>query len=158
MALKEVRYYTVHLENREFPEFYDFQVRMKQYNGRELSELNRYIQNIGNSYGGAHQRHFKVEDAAERLPPPYHEFVDTDDPNDYGLRLYCIRLCPTIVILLNGDRKTALKVQDCNNCYPHFDLARKISKALTKAIVEGEIELDHIERKILINEDFDLTI
>lgn len=158
MALKEVRYYTVRLENKEVPEFYDFQKRMSEYNGRELAEINRYIQKIGNSYGGAHERHFKPEDAAERLPPPYHEFIESDDPNNFGLRLYCIRLSASIVILLNGDRKTALKVKDCNYCYPHFDLARKISKALTKAIVENEIELDHYNKEIIVYEDFDLTI
>jgi hypothetical protein len=55
MAFKEVRYYTVRLENREVSEFYDFQKRMSEYNSFELAEINRYIQNIGSSYGGAQE-------------------------------------------------------------------------------------------------------
>ncbi|MDX2049194.1 MAG: hypothetical protein SFU87_20585 [Chitinophagaceae bacterium] len=123
----------------------------------ELAEINRYIQQIGIEYG-AHKEHFKEEDAAERLPPPYHQFIETGDPDDYGLRLYCIRLTPSIVILLNGNRKTALKVHNCKNCYTHFDRARKISRKITEAITDGFIEIDNEEKEIIIDGDFEMTI
>lgn len=123
----------------------------------ELAEINRYIQKIGEEYG-AHKEHFKTEDAAERLPPPYHQFIESRGPDDYGLRLYCIRLTPSVVILLNGDRKTALKVKDCKNCYPHFDRARKISRKINEAIVEGFIEINEDDKEIIVEEDFEIII
>jgi hypothetical protein len=123
----------------------------------ELAELNRYIQLIGEKYG-AQPQHFKNEDAAERLPPPYHQFIESDSPNDYGLRLYCIRISPSIVILLNGNRKTALKVKDCKNCYPHFDKSRRLARKITQAIQDGVIEIDEYNKEILLETDFELEI
>lgn len=158
LQFDRVNYYTVKIEGRTSSEFADFQRRMSnERDGRELAELNRYIERIGDRYG-AYPNHFKDEDAAERLPPPYHKFIETDEPDNYGIRLYCIRLTPSIVILLNGDRKTALKVKDCSNCYRHFDLARTLSKKITEAINDGDIELNEETKEIEIAEDFELTI
>lgn len=157
LALEKVRYYTVRFEDKNISEFREFQQRTGQHSPVELAEINRYIQLIGERYGAV-KEHFKVEDAAERLPPPYHQFIETDGIGDFGLRLYCIRLTPGIVILLNGDRKTALKVKDCKNCYPHFDIARKIAKQIDKGILEGNIELDDYNREICIEEDFELNV
>jgi hypothetical protein len=159
LAFEKVHFYTVQLEGKPYSEFRDFQIRMsvQEKDRVELAEINRYIQLIGETYG-AHTKHFKKEDAAEALPPPYHQFIETGEPDDYGLRLYCIRLTTTVVILLNGDRKTALKVQYCNNCYPHFDKARKISRKIDEAINNDFIEVDHDAMELLIDEDFELTI
>ncbi len=129
----------------------------KMGNQVELAEINRYIQLIGQKYG-AHENHFKNEDAAERLPAPYHHFIESDNPDDYGLRLYCIRLSHSIVILLNGDRKTKLKVAECENCKPHFTKAVALAKKITAAILNGDIEINDDEKKIDICEDFELTL
>jgi hypothetical protein len=59
---------------------------------------------------------------------------------------------------LNGGLKTALKVQDCKNCYPHFNIARKLAKAITQAMLDDYIEIDEEDdRELLIDEDFELT-
>ncbi|MDN3654045.1 hypothetical protein QWZ08_00320 [Ferruginibacter paludis] len=157
LALEKVRYYTVLLENKGISEFRDFIQRAAQHSPVELAEINRYIQQIGEKYG-ASENHFKPEDAAERLPPPYHEFIETEDVNDFGLRLYCIRLTTGIVILLNGDRKTALKVKDCEKCYRHFDLARKIARKINAAILDGYIEINDSAREIEVEQDFELIV
>lgn len=159
LAFEKVRYYSVLLENRPMNEFRDFQTRMALQPGNraELAEINRYIEEIGEKTG-AFPGQFKNEDAAERLPPPYHQYLPSGDVNDYGLRLYCIRLSPSIVILLNGDRKTALKVKDCENCFPHFDRARKLAVKITKAIEDGFMELDEENKELIIDEDFELTV
>ena len=156
---EKVHYYTVRFGNRAVSEFRNFIARMSG-NARdayELAEINRYIQLIGKEYG-AYPQHFKNEDAAERLPPPYHQFIEADSSFDYGLRLYCIRLSPSVVILLNGDRKTALKAKDCKNCYPHFDRARRIARNITQAIQEGNMEIDEYNKEILLDNDFELEI
>lgn len=108
MNFEKVMYYTVQLENKKISEFRDFQERMSlsKKDFLELNEIRTYIKEIGIKWG-AKPGQFKDEKEAEGLPPPYH-FFETDDANDFGLRLYCIRLCDEIVILLNGDRKTHL--------------------------------------------------
>ncbi|GAB3013761.1 hypothetical protein GCM10027051_16210 [Niabella terrae] len=162
MRFSRVQYYTVRKvidEEPLKPEFIDFLHRMgtTEPGRNELSEINKYIEQIGQWYGALPQ-HFKKEDAAERLPPPYHEFISTDALDDFGLRLYCIRLSPAVVILLNGDRKTALKVQDCKKCYRHFDFARKLSRKIDQAIQDGILEVDNERKEILVEDDFVLTI
>lgn len=159
MQFEKVHYYTVRLEGRAVNEFSDFYKRMNENEKDkvELAEINRYIEKIGEEYG-AKPQHFKSEDAAERLPPPYHQFIDSDSPDDYGLRLYCIRLSHSVVILLNGDRKTALKVKDCKNCYPHFEKARRIARKINEAIVEGFAEIDEENKEFVIDEEFELSI
>ncbi|UAY52732.1 hypothetical protein [Ferruginibacter albus] len=123
----------------------------------ELAELNRYVQRIGQIYG-ASNRHFKDEDSAERLPPPYHQFIESKAFNDYGLRLYCIRLTTSTVILLNGGRKTSLKVQDCPNCFPHFNNVRMLSNKINNAILDGFIEINLESKEIELDNDFELII
>ena len=157
LAFNKVHYYSVRYEGKENSEFKDFQLRMGIKNSIELAEINRHIENIGKKYG-AYPDHFRDEGAAEGLPPPYHQFIESDDSDDYGLRLYCIRLLPSIVILMNGDRKTKLKAKECENCKPHFDKAVALAKKITEAIVSGEMEIDEEEKEIIIYEDFELTL
>ncbi|MBI2284191.1 MAG: hypothetical protein HYU71_10815 [Bacteroidetes bacterium] len=156
---ERVQYYTVRLEGRAVSEFKDFQTRLgKNAEDRvELSEINRYIEKIGNEYG-AYPEHFRHEEAAEALPPGYHTFIETDNYNDYGLRLYCIRLCPSVVILLNGDRKVNQKAQRCPNCRPHFEKASIISKAINRAIVDGYMRVVDEKMELEIDGDFELEI
>jgi hypothetical protein len=150
-----VYFYTVQIGDRPMSEFDDFQQRMSTLeNRKELAEINKYIANIGDIYG-AITNHFRKEDDAEALPPTYHYF-ETEGVNDYGIRLYCIRLTPSIVILLNGDRKTALKVKDCKKCKKHFEIAVTISKKITQAKLDDFIDFD--DKDILMNDDFELTI
>ena len=147
------------LEGKTRSEFRDFVLRMSEdsKNRFEVAEISRYIEKIGSLYG-AKQLHFRDEDAADGLPPPYHQFLETDNSKDFGLRLYCIRLSPSVVILLNGDRKTALKAKDCPRCFPHFDRARKLAKKINQAILENAIEIDEENKDILIDNDFELSI
>lgn len=159
LRLQKVQYYSVFLEGHDKLEFRDFQQRMSvgEKDKFELGEINRYIQKIGNRHG-ARPAHFRDEDAAEGLPPPYHQFLETNMFGDFGLRLYCIRLSPSIVILLNGDRKTTLKAQECANCRPHFERARRIAKQISQAILDGYIEIDEDKREMIIDRDFELFI
>ena len=153
-----MHFYSVRFEGKVDYEFRDFQLRMSQQGNQvELAEINQYIKNIGKRFG-AFPSHFRDEGAADGLPPPYHQFIETDGPSDHGLRLYCIRLSPSIVILLNGDRKTNQKAGLCKNCKPHFEKANTLAKKITQAILDGYIEIDSEEKEILIEEDFELTL
>lgn len=149
-------FYTVQFWGRQKAEFDDFRIRMSatENDKKDLQEILKWIKLIGDDYG-ATEHYFRKEDDAEALPPKWH-FFETDHPNDYGLRLYCIRLTPTIVILLNGDRKTAQNVRDCKNCYKHFDEAKKISKKITEAILINDIDLDIDNKEIIVYEDISI--
>lgn len=158
LRYEKVTYYTVSVEGRPFSEFRDFQMRMslQPKDLVELNEIRRYIQQIG-TFLGADERHFKHERAAERLPPPYY-YIESDDPNDFGLRLYCIRISTEFVILLNGGRKTNINPELCENCRQHFQFANRLAIAITNAIIEKSIRLNDNDREIEIDEDFELEI
>lgn len=157
LRFEKVAYYSAQIVGYEFSEFHDFTMRMKKVkkDATQLSEINRFIQLIGTTYG-AREQYFKREGSAERLPPAKFRFIDSDGETDFGLRLYCIRISESIVILLNGDRKTAQKIKDCPNCFPHFTLANKLSDAIYEATVQDKIEFDGMD--ILIDDDFTLII
>jgi hypothetical protein len=153
----KVHFYTIEIDDK-LSEFADFVTRMKQskLNTHELGELIAFIREIGMKYG-AKKSLFRHEAAAEALAVPTvsHIDIDSDEETHFGLRLYCIRLTESIVILLNGDRKTTQKAQDCPNCKYHFQLANKISVKITQAIIEKDIILEN--KTILFDEDFELN-
>lgn len=151
LQFDKVCYYTVRILDNELSEFEDFQVRMnsKAKDLRQLQELYRLIEIIGTTHG-AHDDFFKREGNAERLPPPTYRFIDSDGETDFGLRLYCIKISEEIVILLNGDRKTAQQISQCPACKPHFDFANLISDAIYDARQRDEIEID---QKDILTED-----
>ena len=157
LQFEKVSYYTVWVQGRPVSEFDDFITRMSidPKDKRQLSEINRHIEDIGAHYG-AQDEYFQREGNAERLPPPYYRFFDSDGESDFGLRLYCIRISDEIVILLNGGRKIAQAIKDCPNCKPHFDFANAISDEIYYARRREEIEIDG--RDILTEEGFVLNI
>jgi len=157
LQFTRVSYCTVQVNGRPHTEFHDFMIRMgvHEKDRRQRDEINRFIDKIGKFYG-AQDQYFKREGWAERLPPPKYHFVDSDGETDFGLRLYCVRVNEELVILLNGDRKTAQSVKDCPNCKPHYDLANQLSDALYNAVKEGKIEI--VGRDILIDDGFTLEI
>lgn len=129
---------------------------LKENDLAELNEIRRYIMLIGSEYG-AEKIHFKEERAAQRLPPPYH-YIETDSRDDYGLRLYCIRLTKEIVILLNGGRKTNHNPEKCQNCSSHFKMANRIAVKIDEAILKKNIHLNIENKEIEIEEDFELEL
>lgn len=155
LTCKKVSYYTVQIDDKD-DEFNDFLRRMSavpEY-AIELGEIIQYILEIGNIHG-AKTAHFRHERAAEALPPEYHKFLGSEE-NQYGLRLYCIRLTNSAVILLNGDMKTNLYPDKCDNCKKHFELANKLSKKIDEAIVNKEIFIN--DQEIEFTDDFEINL
>lgn len=84
------------------------------------------------------------EDSAKALPPysPFRWLSSADDEDnepsepfsdDIMLRLYCYPISERIILLFNGDYKTAGKAQDCPNVSSHFWFARR---AATEMLVQ----------------------
>ncbi len=152
---EKVAFFTLQLETRTRDEFSDFNHRMKEKlkNVDELGEMLLLIENMGTKWG-AQKKYFKDESGADRFVLPLE--VWTDDNSQFGLRLYCIRLTPQVVIILNGDTKTKLNPLECPNCRKYFEFARRAAKAIDRAIVEGFIEIKDFD--IEIDEDFELSL
>jgi len=157
LAFEKVHFYTIHVSGRQYSEYRDFQIRMQKHwkDRKQATEINRMIQKIGKS-NGAEDRYFAREGYAERLPAPTYKFIDSDGETDYGLRLYCVRISDKIVILLNGERKSAQNPRDCPNCKPHFEFANKVSDSIYNAKLKDEIEF--VDFDILMDEEFELNI
>jgi hypothetical protein len=157
LQFSKVSYVTVKIHGKELTEYDDFYYRMgiNEKDRRQRDEINRYIERMGKIYG-AQDQFFKREGMAERLPPPTHRFIDSDGEIDFGLRLYCVRLSDELVVLLNGDRKTAQHVRDCAQCKLHYDLANKVSDAIYYAKRDGLIEIEG--KDILTDDGFSLEL
>lgn len=149
----KVRFYTLKFEERHRTEFEDFVQRMMDnaMNAGNMTEISKWIEKIGQR--GAEKHYFKHERAAEAIPL----FYETEHPDSpFGIRLYAIRLSNSIVVLLNGDLKTADKAEDCENVKPHFRLANKVAKKLNDCLGD-EIELR--PKKIeFLHDDFHLEL
>ena len=139
-------------------EFMDFQIRMKQLHPTQLGELNNLIFEIGDKYG-AYPEQFRDERKADALPPEYFQYLGLDDidpSNKFGLRLYCLRLNESVVILFNGDLKTTQKADDCSNCRKHFQLANRATAKIDQAIKERSIM--PVNKDILDIENFEFEL
>lgn len=152
-------FYTLQIDGRNTTEFQDFTSRMTNTtvsNKVQFQEILKWTSLIENEYE-AKTKYFRHEENADALPPKWHYFqTEPDDYTDYGLRLYCIRLSDNIVILLNGDRKTAQKVNDCSNCKPHFRMANRISIAINNAILNRDIALKTDSKLIEVYDDINI--
>lgn len=116
------------------------------------------IEKIG--YRGAFKRYFRFEMKADALPPQ-NKFlkelkIEFDSLGSQNLRLYCIRLSESIVILLNGGVKTTHKAQDCPNVSSHFRMANKLAQFIEEALKSKEISI--LGNKLKFDKDFVLTL
>jgi hypothetical protein len=145
---KEVKYYTLKYEERDRSEFDDFFERhiSNIAHHSNLDEIKQWIIKIGER--GAAKRYFKPEDLAERILVTYES---ENEESSFGLRLYCLRLSESVVVLINGALKTAKSNRDCPNVWPHFSKAQIVSKKVSEAIGEGRIEINF--KQIKFNED-----
>ena len=150
LQLDKVHFHSVRIgDNPERPsEFKDFYNRMKltTKNLNDFNELREFMQQVGVIYGAIDSK-FKPEGSAERLNQPI-EIIevenDKDGDNDYGLRLYCLRIGPNNVILFNGDRKTvANDVMKCENCRPYFLRANSLATLINDALINEDIYIEN---------------
>lgn len=144
--------------------FEDFRESHKYVCIKKLTYVIDWINQIGDE--GATEDWFRQENDAHALPPPTGivlrkqqglvSFLDFDSIEVVGfdLRLYCLRLNNNVVILSNGGIKTTNQAQDCPNVSRHFRQANILSKKITDAIVNNEIEVSKDD--ILYNDDFEI--
>ncbi|MGV0938383.1 hypothetical protein [Empedobacter falsenii] len=75
--------------------------------------------------------------------------------DNFPLRLFCYRISDEILVVFNGDLKTAQTVQDSKDLLMHFRNAQIYSKRIEDALRDRSIIIDNNE---LISEDSDEII
>lgn len=156
--LNKVTYYTVKLENKLYSEFEDFINRHE--NDPEVEDEFQYIIDLIEQLGevrGAKKIYFRHEQRAEALPPPS-KLIEIDYTNN--LRLYCMRICDSIVILFNGGVKSkeAKTAQECSIVKPYFDQANKLVKKIDELIREREIEVDDVNQVLIFDNNTEIEL
>ena len=133
---REVEYYSVRLGEKPITEFELFDAKDFPRHDEELQIIYNVIDQM--RWRGARQFFFKQEGPANALPRVNQEIIDANN-EDFGLRLYCIRLTDNLVVLLNGEIKTKINPIDCPNVRIHFRNALKIAQKLDKALFDKEV-------------------
>lgn len=131
-------FYTVRWENAELSETDKFFEKYENNNTlqRPLQELAKLIfEKIGDEMG-ALEYFFRFENAAYALPPSGTYKVEDIDINfgNFPLRLYCLRISETLVVLFNGGEKTADSAQGGKTSMAFHEaniFAKRIINALT---------------------------
>ena len=138
-------FYTVRWEGADLSETDKFFVKYENDSTfqRPLQELAKFISNKIGDEMGALEDFFRFENAAQALPPSGTYKVEDLYINfgNFPLRLYCLRISETLVVLFNGGEKTADTAQ-----------GGKTSMAFQEANIFAKRKLD-----ALINNDIYIT-
>jgi hypothetical protein len=150
--LNKVTYYTIEFEDKDESEFENFVSKYENDSTikDEYNDLISWIAKIGNEIG-AKSQYFRPEIKAHALPPPK---KITNIVYVKNLRLYCMWISESIIILFNGAIKTQNTAQACPNVKPHFDLANKLVLEIEK-LMRGQhkaIIEDKKNQKLIIDE------
>ncbi|MFC5270986.1 hypothetical protein [Adhaeribacter terreus] len=126
---EKVKFYSLRIEDADYFETDNFIERFSDSeHKRDLEVIIEALQTIGGKRG-AEERYFRPKKNARALP----------QIKGAKLRLYCIRVSNDIVILGNGDIKTARTDQECPNVGPIFEFMNKLEAAFTNKVREKEI-------------------
>ena len=136
VTFKKVRFYTVCFEDdkNETEKFFDLGIDNPTVT-EKLQQIATFIKIMGNEKG-ANKDFFRNEAQADALPPESKIFLryKLDEFLNNNLRLYCMRLSDSVVVLFNGGIKTANKAQDCPNVGPKFRMAQLFAKKIDEKI------------------------
>lgn len=112
---KACTFYTVRWQGAEFSETDKFFQKFRydkqlKHSIRELASFLKVV--IGDEYG-ALEDFFRFENTAQAIPPSGTYKVEDIYINfgNFPLRLYCLRISETLVVLFNGGEKTASSAQ-----------------------------------------------
>ncbi len=153
---KVCTFYTVRWEDAErsetdrfFQKFrYDEQLKHPL---RELASFLKVV--VGDEYG-AKTDFFRFENAAQALPPRGTYKVENLYINfgNFPLRLYCLRISETLVVLFNGGEKTADTAQGGKTSMA-FQEANIFAKRILEALREKDIYITADQRAFRYHND-----
>ena len=145
-------FYTVRWEDAKLSETDKFFLKFSKENQlkQALQELAKFLEVvIGNEYG-ALEEFFRFENNAQAIPSSGTYKVE-DIYIKYGnfpLRLYCLRISESLVVLFNGGEKTANTAQQGKTSMA-FQEANIFAKRILEALKNKDIYNNDKQRKFL---------
>ena len=137
---RKVRFYTFQTEDSDKSETDKFFTKMKEdvSVSDDLNCLVQWVMEIGNNHSALIEL-FRFEEEAHALPPPPkgQRKVGITQIENNDLRLYCIWISESIVILANGGIKKSAKTQGTPELIPHFRFAKTMGRQINQLISEG---------------------
>ena len=156
---RKVRFYTFRIEDSDKSEVDKFFTKMKSEDSisREMNQLAQWITEIGNFHGALIEL-FRFEDEAHALPPPPkgQRKVGIAQIENNNLRLYCVWISESIVVLANGGIKKSATVQGTPDLLPHFRFAKAMGKQINQLIIERSLRFQG--KEIFDIENIDILI
>ncbi|RZK01774.1 MAG: hypothetical protein EOO46_19275 [Flavobacterium sp.] len=145
-------FYTVRLEDARYSETDKFFIKYAKSKKlkKRFQELAVFLtKKIGNEWG-ALEEFFRFENKAQALPPPGEHVIDELTINYAGfpLRLYCLRMSDSLVVLFNGAEKTSSTAQGGMTSMA-FHEANNFATRITKALQDGDIYITSSQREFL---------
>ena len=135
--------YTVKKEGYAVTEYELFTKDLPVYRQSHPDEVKSFIDALDLMKERGAKKHYFKPTWPQYLPKMDKESIEISDNNDYGTRLYVIRLRDDILILLNGGIKTTLKGQDCPKVGGYFKFTKKLEKKIDSLLVEKEIDINN---------------
>lgn len=142
-------FYTVRWEDAALSETDKFFVKYENNSAfqRPLQELAKFISNKIGDETGALEDFFRFENSAQALPPSGTHKVEDLYINfgNFPLRLYCLRISETLVVLFNGGEKTADTAQGGKTSMA-FQEANIFAKRILDALRDKDIYITADQR------------
>lgn len=157
IRFNKVVYYTIVFEEEEEEEeeslLQKFSNRFSDIKYEDALNLIRsWLSRLGEEIG-AKPEYFRHERGAHAFPPPA-KYI-----NVYcDLRLYCLRINDSAVVLFDGCEKTAGTAQECDNCRPVFTQANRITAQIDEKIRHKEIRINPENDEVEFDDDLILEI
>lgn len=143
-------FYTVKWEETDISETDKF---LRKYGSdeklqRSVQELAKFLEIVIGEENGALEGYFKNEDQANALPPTGVHFVGeiTINYSNFPLRLYCLRISDSLVILFNGGEKTSETAKGGKTSMT-FSEANLFAERILEALYQKEIYITESERE-----------
>lgn len=121
---------------------------------RPIQELAVFLtKKIGND-AGALEDFFRFENTGQALPPSGKHKVGeiTINYGNFPLRLYCLRISDSLVVLFNGGEKTSDNAQGGKTSMV-FHEANQFAKRILEALQHKEIYITNNKREFRANND-----
>jgi|SRR5690554_3440374 hypothetical protein len=145
------QFYTVRLDGDELSETDKF---LDKFNRDEhlkpyVQQLVSFIFDTIGIRNGAINDFFREERKAQALPPPVNVKVEEIDFGlDFPLRLYCLRLSDSCVILFNGGEKTSQRAEDGKTSMAFYE-ANQYAEKILNLFNSKIIRLNSEQREIV---------
>jgi hypothetical protein len=147
-------FYTVRWQDAELSETDKFFIKYENDANlqRPLQELASFISNKIGDEMGAKDYFFRFENDAQALPPRGTYQLENISINfgNFPLRLYCLRISESLVVLFNGGEKTAATAQSGQTSMA-FHEANIFAKRIMEALYNNNIYITANQREFRDN-------